>query len=187
MKKLIVMLTALVVVAVSAQAGLQSKYNSGEATGVDVNFGPADGPLVVKSILASSSGDTSTYITLYGRTGSGENLTVAATITQTVVYVDNADSQFAGSDIVVISYNDGAVGDDIVASVTTTNITLTTGLTQAATVDTRIYEVAAQGKIVIGTTAFNESGDALFATPSDSPLRAVMAGTNTALTVTVLK
>jgi len=186
MKKLFIYSAALLV-AGACIAGVQSKYNAGEATGIDVNFGPSSGPTMVKSILASSANDTTTYLSLYARTGSGENLTAAATNGTFYVYVDNADSQFASNDVVVLVYNDGVVDDYVCSTVTASNVLLTVALSQAATTDSRLYEVSAQGKIVIGTTAFNESGDVLFATPSDSPLRVVAVGTNTAVTVTVLK
>ncbi|NCC35292.1 MAG: hypothetical protein EOM24_25265 [Chloroflexia bacterium] len=189
MKKNIMIIAALVAVAASvAQAQLlQSKYDAdvdGASTATKVDFAPASGPLVVKSIIAKS-GTATADLALYARNGSPSTLAVDATNAQEIVYFPG----FTSNQYVVVSYGNGNVSWHELSAVTASNVTLASGLTEAATAGkAKLYGMTQQGSIYIANTAFNEAGDALFVTPADSPLRVACSGvTNNYLTVTVQK
>ena len=112
MKKIIVALSLALIVCSVTYGAWQSKYSTG-TTAVALNFGPASGNLLLKGLNVSST-DPTAAVDMLVRTGSPENLTVAATNAQLTVYVDNSGSQFAGTDIVVIAYDDGTIGNDVV-------------------------------------------------------------------------
>lgn len=187
MKKLFVMAAVMAVAASAFAQTLQSKYDSdvdGASTATKVDFSQGTGPTLVKSILAKS-GTSTAALAIYARYGSPSVLSVDATNGQKTVYFPSVSSNA----YCVVSYGNGNTSWDTFSAVSSSNVTLVTGLTEAATADkAKLYIMTQQGSIYIANTAFNESGDAIFATPSDSPLRVACDGiTNNYLTVTVQK
>lgn len=186
-KKIIAMIAMFAVASGAYAQRLQTKYDAdvnGASGATAVVFGPGTGQSVVKSILAKS-GTATADLAIYARTGSPSTLAVAATNAQRVVYFPSVTSNA----FVVVDYGDGNVSAHTLSAVTASNVTLATGLSQAAVANqAKLYSLNKQGSLYIANTAFNESGDALFVTPSDSPLYINCSGiTNNYLTVTVQK
>ena len=192
-KKLHIVMIALLLIGAVAWAGpLQSKFaTSSDGSAVALNFAGVDTGWTIKSIYAKvvTAGAATAQIEILQRTGSALNPTAAPTSGATVISVANTGTAIAQNDLVMYSYSDGAAPLYTTASTSTaTSVTLATGITQTGTVNDRLYEVTTNGVIVIGTTAFNQDGPVMFATPSDSPLRVrINSGTNISLTVTAAK
>lgn len=168
MKKLygIVLLVAL---CGSVFAGSQSKAETAASAATDIVFGPHANALNVTFCYASSS-DTSTTLGFWARTGSAETVTATPTNGATLIFVDNADSQFAASDRICYVYSDGAEPlSCTISAATTTNITLNTAIGQTGTATDKVYELS-ENAITINTTTFNPAGGLVFITPKDSPL-----------------
>lgn len=179
MKK-IGLISLMIVACVSAcMAGEKSMSSTATNLAVSVAFNPQETPIKVNSLYAKG-GDAAANLELYQRTGSPETVTATPTNGATVIYVDNADSQFASSDSVVYVYSDRA--DPLfttLSAATTTNITLATAIGQAGNAADKVYEVTAD-TIFIGTTAFNPAGGGLiYVTGGDSPFVAKVTETAT--------
>lgn len=190
MKKfgLMVMGLALMVVAAVAQ---ESKYST-SSTGTDpaVTFSPKNGRQIVKAVSASVD-VANGVVKFYTRV---KKYAVTSTNSATEIVFANTANAVNTNDIVVYVHANGTVEKDTVASgVSTTGVTLTTGITSAWASGDYLYEVSQSGQIVVGlsTTAagtnaiLNDSGD-LFVVPGDSPLYVTSdCATNGMLQVTV--
>jgi hypothetical protein len=186
-------MVALLCLALAVPAlALQSKYVTGTSS-ADLTFGPRTGGLTVKSVYASTDKEDGA-VKFYARGGAGRvAVLAAATNGATVITVANSSYGLTNGDDVVYWHSNGAVEYDTIDAATTTNVTLTSGLSSAGTTSDYIYEITQQGQIVVGydgagegiSDALQTSGD-VFATPGDSPLYVVLDGTAaTVLQVTV--
>lgn len=187
MKKILA-ITALVAVAgVSFAAALQSKYDADANTTSSVVFGPAGngGQLVVKSVSAVSTG-TSATVKFYVRTGSKLAPTANATNGAQVIYISNTGNVITTNDLVAYVHADGSVDYTTASANTASNVTLAAGISSAGASGDYLYELALGGQRNLGAAAVDITGDAVFATPTDSPLRVLNDGTGgNSLTVTV--
>lgn len=149
----------------------------------EVLFASTDAKLVVKSIFAKSgtAGDT---LVLYARDADDtlNPYTISeATAAGTHVPIGNSGTypnMVTNGDHVVLQWADGTVQHTMCNGRTATSATITATSSKALAVTTKLYKMEAAGTITIGSTAWNESGPALYATPSDSPLYILATGTN---------
>ena len=195
LNKIIISLVVLLGVAALGLAGdLQSKYSTtSDGTAAALNFGVASAGWQVKAVYGKvvTADATVAQIEFLARSGTPAFMVTAPTNAATVLAVDNADTIFTlgGSDKVMYAYSDGL--EPLYTTTTTAtvdSVTLTAGISQAGTVKDRLYKVATAAVIVTATTAFNEQGPAVYASPSDSPMRVTMGtGTNISLVVTAAK
>jgi Tfp pilus assembly protein FimT len=184
------LLTVIVAVAmlaawISPAMAQETKYAAG-TTSATVLFGPgAYGKTVVKSVNASTD-KAGGVVKFYARGGAGRVAPSAvATNGQAVLSVANAGYTFTNGDYVVYAHVDGTTHQTTVSDATTNTVTLAAGLTQAGASGDYLYEVTQQGQILVGllgtgvgtNDVLNLSGEALFATPSASPLYVVLDGT----------
>lgn len=194
MKKIsIVIAVAFAVVALSAIAQqFQTKYDySGAITetalSTAVNFSPAKGgPTLVKAVSGYSQAGADAALRFYARDGSPVYLGVAATTAQKTVFFPS----FTSNEFVMVDYGNGNVSWDTLSAVTSSNVTLVTGLSESGTVAVaRLFAMDPIAELFMGAaTAYAEAGDAIVATPADSPLRVASTGTATNyVTVTVQK
>jgi hypothetical protein len=133
-------------------------------------------------------------VTFYARSGNKVSPTTAPTAIATEILVPTGHGMTTNDLVIYVWANGTTPVCRTVSDCTTTSITVVAIGTVGTTSD-KIYEVSAQGKIIVagnsaaaGTnTLGNYPGD-LFSTPGDSPLYVTMASvTNTCLQVTVQK
>lgn len=189
MKKIALIVCAALVAGVSFAGSLESKYDADASAVSAVVFGPAanGGQLVVKAMSAVSTGTAAT-VKYYARTGSKVAPTVAPTNGNTVILVANTDNVLTTNDLVAYVHKGGAVDYTTVSANSATSVTLAAGITEDGAEGDYIYELSLQGQRNLGAAAVDIAGDAIFATPSDSPLRVLNDGTGgNSLTVTVQK
>lgn len=188
MKKILISLMSLGMT-VAAMAASQSLFDSDASATSSVIFGPArgGGQTRVKSILAKS-GHAAAEVKLFARTGSRAAPTANAPNGATVISVANTGNIFTTNDLIAYVHADGTVDYTTASANSATTVTLAAGISSAGASGDYIYELSQQGTLSIGTTALNLSGDMIFVTPVDSPLRVLNSGTNdNFLTVTVDK
>jgi hypothetical protein len=189
MKNIGLMIVAVVLMAAAAMAQ-ETKYAT-SSTGADPNmtFAPKFQPQVVKS-LQTSCDVALGAVKFYTRTG---KYAVTGTNSATVVKIANTTQAVTNGDIVVYVHANGTINKDTIASCTTTNVTLSTGISIAWSSGDYLYEVEQSGQIVVadnsaaaGTNKLADFSGDVFVIPADSPLYAVMDGaTNTCLSITV--
>ena len=149
----------------------------------EVCFAATDTKLVVKSIFAKSgtAGDTLVlYAKDYDDTLNPYTVS-AATAAGTHVPIGNSGTypnMVTNGDHVVLQWADGTVQHTMCSGRTATSATITATSSKALATTTKLYKMEAAGTITIGSTAWNEAGPALYATPSDSPLYILATGTN---------
>lgn len=190
MKKIGMMVMGLALMAVAAVAQ-ESKYST-SSTGTDpaVTFSPKNGRQIVKAVSASvdvANGVVKFYTRVAKYAVTGTNSATVINFTNPLAAVTNGDT------VVYVHANGTAEYDLCAAGGTTTNCTLTTGITSAWASGDYLYEITQSGQIVVGlsTTAagtnaiLNDSGD-IFVVPGDSPLHVTSdCATNGMLQVTV--
>ena len=193
----IMLIIGMCAMAVGAFARPETKSQATvNGTEVAVNFGPRRGQTVVKSIFGTTDLlDAKVSFFTVGGAGSRPVLE-DATNGATLITLLNTGNAMATGDLVMVKHDDGSLDYRTVWTNTLTNITLATGISSALTEagDDRVYEMVANGQIVVGffgtgvgtNDTIKAAGEALYATPGDSPLRATLNGTtNISLTVTV--
>lgn len=188
-----VVLLALVIGQVAAVAA-ESGYSTG-TTSATITFGPVqDARRIVKAVDAQSDVAQAT-ITYYWRPAGtykyGVNTSAAfAAANATNLYIA-ANTSLTNGDKIVYVHNNGTCDYlSMIASGATpsmTNIYTSSGITIAATNGDYIYEVQEKGGVEFGYIAggavttsngtYSVAGDALVATPTDSPLVGVVNGT----------
>lgn len=179
--------------ALSLMAGeIISSYNTTtDGTSAVVNFSKSDNGWNVKATYAkvTTADATTAALKWWGSSGDVLVSTAVATSGATVITLDNSAGLLTTNSVVLYCYSDGSAPlYSTISAATTTNITLGTGLGKAGTVKDRIYELTQIGEVSVATTAFNQEGDVMLATRSDSPLRVTCGtGTNISLTVTAGK
>jgi hypothetical protein len=190
MKKIVSLIVVGVFAVGTAFAGsLESKYDADAHAASAVVFGPAKngGQTVVKFVSAVSTGAAAT-VKFYARSGSKAAPTALATNGAVVVSVANTGNIYTTNDLVAYVFADGVVHYTTVAGNNATTVTLAAGLPQAGSEGDFLYELSLQGQRNLGAAAIDVAGDAVFVTPSDSPLRVLNDGTGgNSLTVTVQK
>jgi hypothetical protein len=183
MKKIMVSaMVATATLAASAFAGEMTKYDSDDTVGVtsSVTFPAHSSPNRIIGLL-SKTGTSTGYITIFAR----ENVTNNPAVVTNTVAISGTNvgvavtSAFTAGDRVAIQYADGTVSNDTVGFVTAGSIvSLTTPLVKALAAGDKIYKLSQQGSIYTAATALNLAGDALFVSPTDSPLWVNLVGTN---------
>jgi hypothetical protein len=189
MKKIALFVCAALVAGVSFAGSLESKYDADANTTSAVVFGPAanGGQTIVKAVSAVSTGTAAT-VKFYARTGSKAAPSATPTNAAVVIYVANTGNIFTTNDLVAYVHADGSVDYTTVSANTATTVTLAAGITSAGASGDNLYELSLQGQRNLGAAAVDIAGDAIFVTPSDSPLRVLNDGTGgNSLTVTVQK
>lgn len=189
MKKVWINLVAvllLVLLVIPADAWQSKADIEDSGTSASVVFGPGHARTVVKNIYAVSD-KADAVLALYQRDGDPVSVTAAATNAALVVSIDNADAEIEHPATVVIVHANGVVSAHETAAATATNVTLATGITQAADTSTRIYNVSQATAWPVGSSApLWLAGEALWVTPGNSPLYAIVdSGTNSTLMVTI--
>jgi len=186
-RTLLAVLLMVLMVSLAGLAGAATKYASGTASAA-VTFGPASGPTTVKSVYATSD-KLNGSVKFYARGGAGKEApTTTHTNGATVIAVGNSDSGFATSDSVVYVHANGTCDYRTLSGATTTNVTLSSGISVAGASGDYLYEVTQQGQIWVGfygtgvgtNDTVATAGD-VFMTPGDSPLYCVLDGTSNAV------
>jgi hypothetical protein len=127
-------------------------------------------------------------VKFYARTGNAYAPTASQTNGALLIAVANSSLALTTNDVIMYVHANGTLDYDTIAGpITTTNITLTTGLTVAGASGDYIYELSQQGQIVVGydgagvgtNDGITVSGD-VFVTPGRSPLYAVLDSTSNA-------
>lgn len=176
--------------ALALKAVADSKYATGY-TSAAVTFGARDSGWTVRSIYATTDKENGAA-KIYERSGDRFTPTANATITATVIRVTNTGYLLTTNDLVIYQHANGTVDYRTVSAATTTNVTLSSGITVAGASGDALYEIALSGQIVVGydgaavgaADGIATSGD-VFETVGDSPLRVVLdANTNAVLQVT---
>jgi hypothetical protein len=165
-----------------------------------VNFAPGRSQTIVKSIYAVSDSATGT-LTPYVKGSSGKTaLTATPTNNQSVISVLNTSYTAAAglttNDLVMYVHSDGTCDYRTISAAASNSVTLSSGISLAGTASDYIYELVAQTPLNVafagagpGTNdVLNMSGEAVYASPGNSPVRFVLTGSATTnLTVTVDK
>lgn len=189
MKKLLTSLIAFGLTFGALAASLETAYDADASTTSTVLISPAraGGQIVVKAVSAVSTNAAAT-IKYYGRTGSPA-ASVSNGLSASRVYVSNASYAFTNNDEVVFHHAASGVSDyRTITNSATTYVELSSAVSEATGDGDKLYELTQIGQVNIGTTAYSEAGDAILATPADSPLRVVNGGSGgNTLTVTVQK
>jgi len=175
---------SLIVVAVCLTATVlatagETKFASGTSSAT-VTFDPATGPLTLKaySVYSDKAGS---YLKVYAASGVRKTASSAPTST-TVIPISNSDYGLTNSDTVVYSAYAGGSEYRTVNSATTTNVTLSSAITNTQGANDRIYEVAQIYQTEIGSnTTVRVAGEAIVITSADSPLYAVVDATSNAV------
>ena len=182
-----VMLALVCVWGAAVFAASESKYATG-TTSAAVTFGPTRGRTTVTTIYASSD-KLNSVVKVYAKGSAGKTaVTAAPTNGQTVIYIANASYAATGgyttNDHVVYKHRDGTCDYATVSAATATNITLSSGVSQAGTTSDYVYEVTQQAEYLVGfygtgsgtNDALNLTGE-VFTGPGDSPVYVVLDGT----------
>ncbi len=194
----LLLVALLAVCALSALAGetkYDGDYDGTVTTSAAVLFGPnRSGQLKVVGLSATTDKEGG-VVKFYARGGSAKRTVAGAqAAAATHIGLTNTGMGLNTNDLVVIAHASGTVEYGTVSGPnTTTNITLSSGLTYALTTSDQVYEVTQQGlKLVglagtgVGTNDVCDLFGTVFVTPSDSPLYVTLDGTsNTVLQVTV--
>lgn len=162
---------------VAAFAAAETKFASG-STSAAVTFGPGTVLTQIKSAYATS--DTAAgYLKIYARGGAGKRApTATPTNGATVISILNTGNAYTTNDIVAYVHANGTTDLRTVSENTTTNLTLSSGISVAGAAGDYVYELTQQGQITVGSGNLATAGDYVFATPGDSPLYCVVNATN---------
>lgn len=199
--ELLTVVALMAALAANAFAGSETQYKAAtDGSGAKVAFSPNNGQTIVTAIAADSDVASAT-LKFYVRSGKKVAPSVAPGATPTQITC-TAGGGITNSDVVAYCYNTGAVDIRTVSTqVGGTNITFSAALSGTGTVKDYMYLLAQGGQMQIGTatgtnftndgshSAKSLAGGNLFATPSDSPLYAVLSCTtnNATLMLTVDK
>ena len=189
MKKLLTSLIALGLTYGALASSLETAYDADAYTTSTLLIAPAraGGQIVVKAVSAVST-NAAAAIKYYGRTGSPA-ASVSNGLSASRVYIANTAQVITNSDeVVYLHASSGVVDYRTVTNTATTYVELSSAVSEATGDGDKLYEITQIGQVNIGTTAYSEAGDAILATPADSPLRVVNSGSGgNTLTVTVQK
>jgi hypothetical protein len=182
---LIAVMTALCLPALAQE----TKYASGIASAAVV-FGPAAGKRTIQSVYSTTDKAGGT-VKVYAKAGGVAGPSVAPTNGQTVLTMSNTDYAFTNADTVVYAHVTGALDYTTVASATTSNVTLTAGVSAAGSTDDRLFEVTLQAQLdfdtsgaAVGTNKYGKFEGSVFS--GYGPFRVVQDGTsNSVVNVTV--
>lgn len=181
---MLLVLLCLAVFAVQPAFALDSKLATG-STSAALTFGPSSGQTVVKSLYADSD-KAGSVVKLYARSGNKLIPTANATNGATVIAI--AGTTLTTNDVVVYAHANGVLDTTTIVTATSSNATLAAAITVAGSAGDVLYEVSQQGQISVGSNTVSTAGEAVFATPGDSPLYCVLDGTSAAkLQVTVAR
>lgn len=205
MKKGFSLLDLVVVIAIAAMLAVTllpafAEYETQDSIVGAVTFAPGRSATVVKSIYAVSDNASGT-LTPYVVGSSGKKaLTATPTNGQTTIALSNASFTAAAglttNDLVVYVHSDSTCDYRTISAATSSNVTLSSGISKAGTSSDYVYEIVAHTPLNVafagagpGTNdVLNLSGEAVYVTPGNSPLRLVLTGSATTnLTVTVDK
>jgi len=196
--KFIVMLLVLLIACLCVFAERETKYaTSSTASDPAVNFGAGTALSTVELVSFSCDSRLGT-LSFYSRPAALSKFAPTSTPTnnQSVIYITNTGIVVTNSDTVIYQHVDGTLDYRTISSATSTNVTLSSGLSQAGSAGDYLYEIAVQGQIVVGGTTTGPGTNSVdtitgpvFVTPvGNSPVRAVLSSeTNTALSVTLDK
>lgn len=165
-------------IAATAMAGVSKTASTTNGTSTTLTFAPnIYAQTVVKSIYGTSDKAGSVF-SIYGRSGKAL-VTEDATNAQKVIYVDNSAYAFTNADRVIYYHLSGGVCDaTTIASATTSNVTLTAGISQAGAAGDVLYELSQQFSLPCGATSTPYTGTAIFYSPVESPVQIVLDATN---------
>ncbi len=174
MKETLGLMVCIMAIASIAVGAGESKYDT-TTNSAAIDFGPnAWGPVVVKSLFASSDSATAT-VKFYVKSGDRVTPTVAPALAATVIECVNTDYALTNGDEVIYFHPAAdAVDYRAISGATASNVTLSSGISVAGTLANQIYELTQGGEISLGTTAMSEQGDYLFVSATDSPVRIVV-------------
>ena len=185
MKKIGLMLVAMVLMTAAVMAG-ESKYNAAiGTTNCAVVFGPHSSQTKIKSVMTSCDSPLGA-LSIYARGGAGRlNVTSNSTASTTVIPVVNTSQSMSNGDTVVYCYANGSTPVyRTISAATTTNVTISSAITGPTTGDS-IYEVTLQMKVIVADQTAGSGTNKLlaltdiFTSPSDSPLYITLAETAT--------
>jgi len=183
MKKADIMIVLAVLAGIGVAFAAQTKSDADSAAPAatsEVLFGARDVQLLVKSILAKS-GAAGDQLDFYVRDTSNSLNPYSVSAAQTAgthVPIVNTGVVVSNNDVVVIQWANGTARKYTVSGATATSVTINATSTDALTTSDKVYEMVAAGSITIGSNAYSESGEALYATPGNSPLWIQADGTN---------
>lgn len=168
------LLAALIAIPILS-AHAESKYTT-HATAAAVTFGPRNGPRDVTFVSAESD-KAASFIVIQGRSNKA-NVLLAVTNGATAINIPNATYAFTNGDAVVFAHADGTLDYTTLSGSSTTNVTLAAGVSKAGTTDAVLYEMTNQLRIELGATNTTASGEPLYRSPGDSPIRVSVDGTS---------
>lgn len=194
MKKILVGLMVMAVVCSMSFA--ESQYASDLTTNTAINLGAHSAGWRVKAINAES-GANGARVQVYDRTAASPyKITGTQGTTTTNLYFTNTSTGCNTNDILIYQKTDGSVSFHTVAGPNTaTNIIVTPAVSGSVSTNLDyVYELNQIGSINVGATnanydvlraTLNLSGDSLFQTRADSPIRIYLNSvTNSYLSVT---
>lgn len=148
------------------------------ATAANHAYVPRGGQTVLIT-LAAESDAAAAVVTVQGRSGITKDVTVAATSGASVVFFANPATIVASNDVVIVYHNTTGTMDYLtVTNATTTNVTFSGTISEAATTSDKVYEMSTQGQYDLGNASLELAGSGLFASPKDSPVRVAVTGSS---------
>ena len=171
-------------------AGDTKFATSSSAAAAAVTSGPQPGKIVVKSI--STSCDVALgLVKFYTRAGKYAP-SIVPTNGQTVIALSNPSLALTNGDRVVYAHANGTLDTTTLSAATTSNVTLSAGISSAGVAGDFLYDMQLSGKIVaadnsaaVGTNKLLNMAGEVFVTPGDSPLYVTLdSATNSVLQVT---
>lgn len=183
----IVFLVAIASAAIAAiaMAG-ESKYDT-ETSGVtSVVFKHQDAGWKTEFTSANHGTSAAKLIKFYGRKDTSPMMYFTGSETNAATVIDVANTGIASNDTIAVVYSDGAAPSiHTVTAATTTNVTVSSGITQAGTTKDFLVELGQVGQIYVDATSKAVNADYRVYTPGSSVLYVTMeTATNAHLTVT---
>ena len=160
---------------IAATVAAESKYATG-STSASVVFGTSPAGYQVTGLYAKS--DKAAGVAKFYTRKSRSVPTAVPTNGATVIKLDNATAGIASNDVVVYVHASGVMDLRTAGACTTTNVTLTSGISEAGNALDRVYGLEQSYELPVGAGTLNPAG-VVFAVPGDSPLAIVADGTGT--------
>ena len=159
------------------KAEMLSQFTS-HATAAEHIYMPRAGQTVITALGAESDAASAT-VKMWARTGTKKSLTASATNGANTVFFANTGTSVASNDTIIVYFDTTGTMDFLtVTNATTTNVTFSGTISEAATTSDKVYEVSVQCQYDVGAASLELSGPAIFASPKDSPVRIRVNGTS---------
>lgn len=179
------LIALMAIFAVTAAQAQETKYVSGSSSAA-LTFAPNPfGKVIVKSLFATTDKQGG-VVKFYARSAKAVPNAVPTNAATVIAFANTA--AMTNSDIVCYVHANGTLDQTTISSATSSNVTLTAGITVAGASGDALYKLTQAGQILVGlygtgagtNDVLNVAGD-IFASPGDSPVYLVIDGTSSAV------